>query len=428
MRKAALVILIAVLSASSAFAANWPQWRGPAFNGSTDETNLPEKWTMTKNMAWIAPMPGPSGGTPVVWEDRVFVSSIDKLANNLLAICIDAKTGKVLWKNVVGKNVRFARNNNAASPSPITDGKTAWFYYGTGDLVAFDFSGKRLWSRSITKDHGAFEVMFGYSSSPLLLDGKLIIPVLQEKTPNRYRRTGNEGKVDSFLLAADAKTGKDVWKRVRKTDARGETLEAYITPMPFKHNGRTEVLIFGADYLTSHKPETGEELWRWGEYNPKRIWHWRVVPSAVPGDGLIYVVAPKHGPLFAIRASGKGVAWKFDRLTPDASTPLLYGGRLYVLEDDRKIINCLDAKTGRKIWDGRLGGNAVYRASLTGADGKLYCMNESGEVIVMKAGDSFEVLHRMRMGRPYCRSSIVASGGRLFIRTDARLYCVTKIQ
>ena len=426
-----LVILSLLVTACPAFAGNWPQWRGPLHNGSATETGLPEKWSMTENMLWTAEMPGMSGSTPIVWGNRVFISSIDEKTDGLLAMCFDAGTGKLLWRKEIGKNIDVPRNNSS-TPSPVTDGKTVWFYYGTGALIAFDFDGKELWSRDLLKTEGVFALMFGYSSTPLLYKGKLYIVVLQNKRAGRYghcRRNGDRA-ADSFLMAIDPQTGKTLWRHVRLTDARDEAQEAYVSAIPFEWNGRSEVLVYGADYLTGHDPETGKELWRWGGYNPGHIHHWRIVTSPLPGDGLIYVVAPKHAPVYAIKAGGNGrvggdyVAWKLDSPSPDAAMPLLYQGRLYLLQDDRKVIACVNPKTGEKIWEGPLGGRTVYRASITGADGKLYCMDEAANVVVLRAGDKFEVLHRMAMGRRLSRSSIVAANGKLFIRTVEKLYCI----
>jgi len=426
-------VIFLLACAAVARAENWPQWRGPFFNGSTTETDLPATFTETENVRWTAPMPGPSGATPIVWGDRVFITSTDTQTDDLLAICIHAKTGKELWRRTTGKDRKVARNN-MASPSPVTDGKTVWFYYGTQKLFAFDFDGKLLWQRNLEKDHGHNALMFGYSSSPLLYRGKLYIVAIRNKRQDRYGRAP-AAHHDSYLLAIDPDTGRDLWKVDRPTDARDEAQEAYSSAIPYERDGRGLVLVYGADYLTAHDPETGKEVWRWGTYNPEKIHHWRIVPSAVVAGDTIVVVGPKHSTMFAIRPRGTGrlgkecVAWTYDRDIPDASTPLYYRGRLYVLHDDRKRIACIDPKTGEVKWKGDLGGRGVIRASLTGADGKLYCFYEFREAIVLEAGDAFKILHRTRMGarsRFFARSTIVAAQRRLFIRTSETLYCIGK--
>ena len=428
--------LATVWAVSVCTAANWPQWRGPFLNGSSNQTGRPSTWATTESVHWAADMPGPSGATPIVWGDSLFVSSTDQQSSGLLALCLDADTGAVRWSENVGQDRRFPRNN-MASPSPVTDGRIVCFTYGTGTLVAFDFQGKRLWERSIEKDYGFNALMFGYSSTPLLLDGKLYVTAIRNKKPDQYaRRFFPEGAgrepVESYLLCLDFRSGKTLWKHDRATDAVGETQEAYTTPIPRRVGDATEVLLFGADYLTAHAAVDGRELWRWSGYNPNKINHWRLVVSPLVADGLVYAAGPKHEPFFAIRPGGVGtlgaesVAWTCETHTPDASTPLLYDGRLYVLHDDRRLIACLDPGTGAVKWQGELGGGTVYRASLTGADGKVYGMNESGEVIVLAAGDEFRILHRVDMGTGPARSSVVAANGSLYIRTADRLFCVRK--
>ena len=428
--QAPLLVLLA-LAASLGRAENWPQWRGPFFDGSTTEANLPTTFSKTENVAWVVPMPGQSGATPIVWGDRVFISSVDEGARRLLAICIDAKTGKILWQKETGRDRRVARNN-MASPSPIADGKTVYFFYGTAELFAFAFDGKLLWQRDLEKDHGHNALMFGYSSSPLLYKGKLYVVAIRNKRQDRYRQAP-AARSESYLLAIDPKTGKDLWKVSRPTDARDEAQEAYSTAVPYEANGRSEVLVYGADYLTGHDPQTGKELWRWASYNPRQIHHWRIIPSAVVGGELVFVFGPKHSRMFAIRPDATGrlgsdhVVWTFDRLIPDASTPLVYRGRLYVLDDDNRAMTCFDPKTGEKKWQLKLGGRHVMRASPTGADGKVYCMNDVGEVTVLAAGDEPKILHRVSMGRRrFSRSTITAANGKLFIRTTESLFCIAR--
>jgi outer membrane protein assembly factor BamB len=417
------------LLAAGARAENWPQWRGPFLNGSTTETSLPTKFGPDQAVAWATTLPGPSGATPIVWGDHIFLPALDKETNDLVALCLDTKTGKVLWRKEVAENQRRFKNNTGASPSAVTDGKTVWFFFGTSDLLAFDFAGKLLWRRNLEDAHGHNANMFGYSSSPLLLDGTLFFVAIRNMRPSAYRSSQATEPTPSYLLAVDPKTGKDIWRHDRPVDARGEAQEAYSTLVPLQRGGRTELLAYGADYLTAHDPETGKETWRWGTYNPTKINHWRIIPSAVVGEGIVYVVGPKYSRMFAIRPADKGtvgrdhVAWTFDKLISDASTPLVYQGALYVVEDNRKVVSRLDPKTGRQIWQGKLDCRKVIRASLTGADGKLYIISEGGEVFVMAAGDRFELLHATNLGGARVRSSIVAAQGALLVRTDDTLFC-----
>lgn len=437
-RMAGCVLAAGVVCAGVARGENWPRWRGPFFNGSTTETNLPATWTETKNVAWATDMPGGSGATPVVWGDRIFLPSTDwqtkyedPRKKGLLAMCLDAGTGKVLWRHRCGWDRAIARNN-MASCSCVTDGKTVVYTFGTGDMAAFDFAGKRLWTRQLETDHGLFSVLFGYSSSPLLWEGRLYLPVLRRPTPIHRKLSPEPLPWESYILCLDLATGKDIWKHDRWTDAQKESPEAYTTPMPYDYGGVKQFLVFGGDYLTGHDPATGKELWRWEGYNLGKINHWRVVTSPLVTKDLIYISGPKKEPFFAIRPGAKGkvglkqVAWTYKTYTTDAATPLLYRDRLYLLDGDKKYMTCLMPATGKVVWRERIGGRTVWRSSPTGADGKIYLMNERGEVLVLAAGDTYKELHRIDMGGKYARSSIVAANGQLLIRTAKKLWCLRK--
>src|SRR6266850_6926165 len=238
---------------NGAFGENWGQWRGPNFNGSTSDKKLPASFSKTENVAWSLDLPGPSAATPVVWSDRVFVSSTDKAEQKLLAMCIDRTTGKVLWKETVADGFRRDRQSNYASPSPATDGKRVIFFYATGDLVSYDFSGKQLWGRNIQKDYGEFAFLWTFSTSPVLYNGRLYMQVLQRDVPVDGRGNTN-GANDSYLLALDAATGKQLWKQIRPSEAVSESREAFTTPVPYEYKGRKQLLVIGGDCLTSHDP------------------------------------------------------------------------------------------------------------------------------------------------------------------------------
>jgi outer membrane protein assembly factor BamB len=430
-----LLVILALSAAPLARAENWPQWRGPSFNGSSPERNLPAQWSKSENVAWETPLPGPSAATPIVWGDRVFVSSTDLASQSLLALCLDRQTGKVLWQQKVGEGIRRDDRSTYASPSPVTDGQRVIFFYSSGQLVAFDFAGRQLWSRNIQADYGTFAFLWTFSSSPVLFDGRLYLQVLQRDVAvgGRGRPEGNE----SYLLAMEPATGKTLWRQVRPSQAVAESREAFTTPVPFAGENRSELLVVGGDCLTGHDPATGRELWRWGTWNPTRIGHWRLVTSPVAGGGVALACGPKGSPVFAIKAGGSGtlddqaIAWKSDQnrnLTADVPTPLFYQGDFFVLSDLRKTLTRLEAKAGRVKWTIETPGQAKYEASPTGADGKIYLINFKGEVTVVEA-DKGEVLRTIPMGEPgddTIRSSIAVAQGRLFIRANKKLYCIGK--
>ena len=432
-RFCSLVILLSM--SFSAAAENWPQFRGPHFNGSSDEKNLPDSWSMNEGVVWSVDLPGASAATPIVWGDHVFVSSTDLKGQGLLAMSFDRKTGDLKWSREVASGLRRDSRSNFAAPSPATNGEVVVFFYGNGDLVAFDFDGKQAWRRNLQKDYGEFAFLWTFSTSPIFFDGKLFMQVLQRDTPVDGRGF-KDRKNDSYLLALDPSNGKTLWRKVRPSEARSESLEAFSTPVPFEHNGRKELLIAGGDDLTGHDPATGRELWRWGTWNPDRIGHWRLVPSPVAGDGVILVCAPKKDPIYAVRAGGQGnlndddLAWvsrEERNVSSDVPTPAFAEGDFFILSDVRNALSRVDPESGEVKWSVSLPRGGKYEASPLVADGKVYLVNFVGNVIVVDAEDG-KIISEISMDEPTdddpVRSSIVASHGQLFIRTSGKLYCI----
>jgi outer membrane protein assembly factor BamB len=417
-------------------ADNWAQWRGPNFDGSTDETNLPTEWSQTENVAWVAKLPGASAATPIVWGDHVFVSSDDVERNKLVAICIDRKTGNQLWSHDISDGVRRDSRSTFSSPSPVTDGDVAIFFYGNGELVAYDFDGTQIWRRNIQDDYGQFAFMWTFSTSPVLYDGKLFMQVLQRDTPVGGRGF-KDRKNESYLLALDPKTGKEIWKHTRPSEAQQESLEAFTTPIPYVHNGQKQLLVVGGDDLTAHDVDSGNELWRWGTWNPERIGHWRHVPSPVAGADTILVCAPKQDPVYAIKAGGSGlldddaIAWvsrENRSISSDVPTPAFYDGDFFILSDVKKMLLRVNPKTGDVVWQSKTPGLTKYEASPTAADGKIYTVNFDGDVVIFDAtsGDVINNISMDEASEDKIRSSVVVSDGQLFVRTNRKLYCIGK--
>lgn len=433
MRLLLLSLVVWLFSPITAGAANWPQLRGPNMNGSSPEQGLPEKFSKEENVRWVADLPGRSAATPAIWEDHVFLSTTNEEGKSLEAWCLNRTTGEVRWRREIAKSLQQDDRSNFASPSPATDGKLVYFFYGTGDLVALDFDGNEKWRRNIQDDYGRFAFLWTFSTSPMLFDGKLYLQVLQRDDAVNGRGFADKPN-DSYLLCLDPETGKEMWKTLRPSDAVAESREAFTTPVVHTHEGRTEILIAGGDCVSGHDPATGREHWRWGTWNPERIGHWRLVPSPVAGDGVVVVCAPKREPVFGIRLGGEGdlgeagVAWKSaDRdVSSDVSTPAYADGRFFVLHSDRGSIACLRPKTGEVVWSERLESRSKFEASPVVADGKIYAVNHLGEVFVMKAGDEFALLHKAELGDnrdEVVRATPAVSGGNLFVRTDRKLYC-----
>jgi outer membrane protein assembly factor BamB len=428
--------LTLLFSTSVLPAENWPHWRGPDFNGASPEQNLPAEFSKTNNVKWVAELPGPAAATPIVWGDHVFVSSTDLKAKSLRALALDRKTGRELWNHEVSPAFGHDNQSNYASPSPVTDGQMVFFYYGNGELVAFDFAGKKIWSRNVQQDYGQFAFQWTYAASPTLAEGKLILQVLQRDVPVNGRGR-KDGPNDSYLLALDPRTGKEIWKHTRPCEARAESRESFATPVPITRGGRLQLLVAGGDSISAHDLKAGEELWRWGNLNPLRIGHWRLVPSPVANDSIALVCAPKGAPIYAVKLGGKGVladsdlAWTSrDReVTTDVCTPLLYQGKFYVLNGERstKTLARVDPATGKTEWVGELSSRAKIECSPTGADGKIYFQNFRGEVFVVAAATEFKPLHTTLLGDEgddRIRAAVVPSQGNLFIRTMSKLYCI----
>ena len=448
MKHAALVLLLALSVTGPLRAAHWPQWRGPSHDGSSPERGVPATFSRTENVLWDAPLPGPSGATPVVWGDHVFVASTDEAAKTCVAIAIDRKSGKELWRVKVADGFGKDRMSTFSNSSPVTDGKHVWFFFAMGDLVCLDFAGKETWRRNIQKDYGQFAFLWTFSSSPLLHEGRLYLQVLQRDTPvDGHGR--KDGPNESYLLALDPATGGELWRVVRPSDAQSESLEAFTTPLPVTHGGTTELLVVGGDCLTGHDPVTGRELWRWGTWNPTHIGSWRLVPSPAAGGGVALACGPKDAPVYAVKLGGKGkltssgLAWQsYVQNTEDASTaarsidtrelssdvptPLFYDGKFYVLNGSKKKLLCVEP-SGKVAWSGSLPGKGIFQSSPTAADGKIYMMNFAGEVFVVQAGGTeFKLLHTAAMaeGENNLRASIPISQGQLFVRTGRNLYCI----
>lgn len=407
-------VFLLILVLGFGWAENWPQWRGPSLDGTSAEKGLPTKWSTEEGVTWKLSLPGRSGATPIVWNDHVFLNVAD--GDDLQLWDVDRATGKLRWKQkLAGGNYKINKQN-MSSPSPVTDGKTVFAMTGVGIFKAFDFAGKELWTRDIQKEYGKFGLNWGYASSPLLWDGALYVQVLH----------GMKTDDPSYLLRIDPKSGKTLVRSERATNAVVESPDSYTTPQIWKDGKQEELIITGGDVVTGHDPRTLKELWRANVLNPGNNPMNRIIASAVVKDGLIYCPT-RVKPLTALRPGGRGdvtathVVWQNPN-GPDVPSPVTDGKYLFVT-NDRGILWCLDAKTGKEIWGGQRIKAAIYSASPVLADGKLYVTSEDGLVTVVKAGPTFEVLAENDM-KEYTLSSPAISDGQIFIRTAGALYAI----
>jgi outer membrane protein assembly factor BamB len=437
MRMYCKFLILMLVAGSVTQAGDWPHWRGPYFNGSTDEKNLPSDWSQTEGIAWSVDLAGSSAATPIIWKNRVFLSGVDSARDVLLAMCFDRTNGNLLWQHDIAKGISRDRRSTYAASSPVTDGKIVVFFYANGDLVCFDMNGNRKWARNLHDDYGEFAFQWTFSSSPTLFDDRLYVQVLQRDVPARGHGM-KDRKNESYILAMNPATGKNLWRQIRPSEAVAESREAFTTPIPYSFGGNKQLLVVGGDALTGHDLQTGKELWRWGTWNPKRIRHWRLVPSPVAGEDIVLVCAPKNDPIYAIRPKGTGlyddsaIAWvsrDVREISADVPTPAFYDGDFFVLSDLRKCLSRVEPGTGKAKWTIQTPGNAKYEASPLAADGKIYLINHSGQAAVVNAenGDLLKVIQMDKVsGQQVVRASISAAYGQLFIRTTHRLYCVGK--
>lgn len=427
---------------------NWPNWRGPHRDGRSDAKNLPMKWSDSDNIVWKIPLPSWSAATPIVWGDRIFVTSpskpepkpeaeqketedqdrtarrrrqsvLDPGGSELLLLCVSKKDGKILWQRVLDENNKIHRKQNDATPSPVTDGKYVWAVTGTGKVSAFDMEGKQIWKKDLQKDYGPFGHNWGYGSSPLLHDGRLVIEVLH----------GMKTDDPSYIVSFDGYTGEVLWRQERPTDAEMESPDAYTTPVLLEYDGKTQIVISGGDYVTGHDFETGNEIWRAAGLNPLKRRNYRIVPTPIIVDGIIYAPTRKN-PLLALKVGGTGditeshLVWKYDGSgAPDVPSPVCDGKYFYMV-DDRGLVTCLDAKTGDLIWGPEKTTEGIVSASPVLVEDRLYIVNENAVTSIVSVGPEFKLLATNELDGSYTLASPAVSDSQLFIRTSTHLYCI----
>jgi outer membrane protein assembly factor BamB len=435
------VILLTFLS--SLLAEDWPQWRGPFSNGISSESGLPERWSSTEHIAWKASLAGLGASSPIVWGDRVFITSQTgsvpvqqgmrpqlarddqdlaskenpiggrnlkaSVPGDEVALVVEAfgrTDGKRLWKYSMPSTGDFPELNekhNLATPTPIADGKNVYALFGTGQLIALQMDGKLLWSRHLGKEYSPFLVPWGHGSSPTLYNDLLI--VLCDHTPK------------SYLLALEKRTGKEQWK----VD-RGAGRVAHSTPFVAAGPNGDELIINSSERVDAYNPKNGELLWHTGSKRQTPV------PSPVFNDGIIYLSRGyRNSDFLAIRAGGRGdvttsnVLWDTPGGASYVPSILFYQGLLYVT-NEVGIVTCADAKTGKEVWKQRLGG--IFFASPVAGDGKIYMASETGETFVMRAGREPVILAKNNLNERIIASPAI-SDRRLFLRSDGMLFCIT---
>jgi outer membrane protein assembly factor BamB len=433
------ILIALVLTPVAVAAENWPAWRGPHATGVSPETNLPERWSATENIAWQAPLRGAGVSSPVVFGNLVFVTSqegtgVRRQGNHpslvqgaepgksgertltgsaesdrtrFVIAAFDRATGKRAWEHVLeaeGTQQGVHDKHNLASPSPVTDGERVYAWFGTGQLVALDMKGKVAWQRHLAKEYGTFDINWGHASSPALYKDSLILPCYHSPA--------------SYLLSVDAKTGKTRWKA-----DRGKDVISYSTPVIVEGPAGAELVINTSEGVEAHNPETGERLWQFVE--PNRF----PIPVASPHQGTLYLTRGyRSGPYMAIKTGGRGdvskthVAWHVPTGAPYVPSAVHYNGVFY-MAGENGIVNAIDAATGERLWQERIGG--IFTASPVAGDGKVYLLSETGETVVLQAGRTPKVLARNTVDGHFVASPAIAAG-QLFLRADDRLIAIRR--
>lgn len=427
-----LVALLAALVVSSELSAqNWPSFRGENASGVAAAARPPTAWDLatSRNVRWKLPIPGLGHSSPIVWGDRIYLTTAvalerttdelklgdvdaagidpakDLVRHSWRLYSIDRATGRVAWERVAYEGVprvpRHAKSSHA-SATPATNGTFVVALFGSEGLFCFDASGKLLWKQDLgVMDVGLVDdptYQWGPASSPIIVDNLAIVQ--------------NDRQKDAFLIAFDLATGKPVWRSPRSE------WPAWSTPVLLRAGSRAEIVTNSPHYIRGHDPRTGKELWRIED--PKgevKV----VTPVAAEGVAIATGGYPSGGrPIYAIRPGGE-IAWRTENGSPYTPTPLIYEGLLYVLRDNG-VVAAYDMKTGDRVYQQRLAvGAGGFSASPVAADGRVYFTSEDGEIFVVRAGRTFDLVGRNTMGQ-VCMATPAISGELLIVRTRSMLY------
>jgi outer membrane protein assembly factor BamB len=434
----ALIIGIAgLMSPGQIFAQNWPGWRGDGLGIST-EKNLPLKWSENEGVKWKTPIPGAGHSSPIVWGNRVFVTTglpedpnVETFRGGVFmggdrrkpdaseyayrVICLDADEGDILWSKAVVRQTPKTRRhtkNTYASETPVTDGKLVFASFGSAGLYALDFEGTVVWQCDLGLMRGRSG--WGTSASPILFRNTVIVNC--------------DSDDDSYIAAFDKATGDPVWRTERNEGA------SWGTPFLFKANGHATVVTNATRRMRGYDAVTGKLLWECG--GGSRI----NVPSPVSTQGLVFLSSGhnmmRQCPIVAVKAealgditpprgqsASEGIAWLHGSGGAYVTSPIAIGEYLYV-PLDKGVLTCYEARTGKTVYENqKLGSRNTVTASPIAADERIYMQTEDGECYVIKQGPDFEILGVNKLDEVFCASPAV-SKGRIFLRGRKHLYCI----
>ena len=395
------------MSTVSAGQTDWPGWRGPNGDGHSSETNLPITWNRD-SILWRTALPGSGQSSPVVWGNRIFLTTAIGEGRERQILCVNRTDGRTLWIKTVwkGEPERIHKMNSWATPTCATDGKRVYAFFGRGGgLSCYTVDGAPVWH----KDLGRFKSPWGTSASPVLV-GNVVIQ-------------NCDADEDAYIVGLDKLTGQQLWK-TKRDNHRG-----WSTPVLADVNGHAELVLNGHSGPRAYNPQTGRELWRCKSFNG------RGSPTATPGFGNVYMVNGLRGDFYAVKLGGRGdvTAERMIWHTPrgggrDLPSPILIG-RFVMVSNMKGVLTTYDARTGQELSRVRLGGN--YSASPVACGGKAYFLAESGETVVVKPGNRPRIVARNRIpttGNEIFRASITPSQGQIFLRSNHVLYCIGRKQ
>jgi outer membrane protein assembly factor BamB len=400
--------------AQFASAGDWRRFRGDDGQGISTSQGLPRAWSATENILWRTALPGPGGSSPIVLGDRIFLTcytgyavpgmpggEIGELKRHVL--CLKRADGKILWKKdvpAVQPEQASVRDHGYASSTPLADAERLYVFFGKSGVFAFDHYGNQLWQTDVgSKIHG-----WGSATSPVPYKDLIII---------------NAAVESDSLVALNKVTGKEVWRT-------GGIKESWNTPILVPvAGGKQELVLAIAGKVLGFDPDTGGQLWSCATGIG-----WYMVPSLVNDKDVVYCIGGRSGGSLAVRAGGRGDVTQSHRLWTltrgsNVSSPVFHEGHLYFLHENTGVFYCVEAATGRLVFEERLANPGQFYSSPVLADGKLYGVGRHGTVFVLAAKPQFEQLARNEMGdRSKFDASPAVDGSRLLVRSDKLLYCV----
>jgi outer membrane protein assembly factor BamB len=409
----ALAAVLTLLAVTTTSADNWPRFRGPNGTGVAADKDVPIKWDESGGVLWKIPLPGLGNSSPVIWGDRVFLQASPSTGKERQLVCVSASTGKLLWsRSVAGRKARIHAKNTLASSTPATDGERVYaaFWDGSGIvLAAYDMDGRPVWDRKL----GSFTSQHGAGASPVVFEDKVYL--------------ANDQDDASTLYAFDARTGKIVWQ-----DERPAYRACYSSPfIRSKTGNRPELIVVSTMALTSYEPHSGRKNWNYTwKFSAKMPL--RTTGSAIVANGMLFACSGDGGGdrhMIALHLKGAGprtevdLAWENKRDFPYVPTLLQRGEHLYFV-NDKGMAGCYEARTGKRVWFERLPG-ATFTSSPVLIDGKMYAASEEGDVFVVAAEPTFQLLARNTLGEGV-RASPAVADNRLFLRGRNHLFCIAK--